>query len=170
VGKRGEREMNERIKELALQAGFDDFPNDENGIWITDGYWNIEIERFYEMAFEAGRMYGIQQSPAEPVRQAEVKMNEKEIREEFDREYKKHIKDIDETNFVKFKKPTYYIATHSDEDLQAAVLAMQTEYKKLHKVNQQIISALQNILSMADCSGDKAIFSEALSALKKATE
>jgi hypothetical protein len=66
--------------------------------------------------------------------------------------------------------PTYYIAKHSDEDLLAAVLAAQGEYKKLHKVNQQMMSALQNILSMADCSGDKAIFSEALSALKKATK
>ena len=163
--------MNERIKELAKKHYVRD-EHTEFGWRECDKYEfdPEEIERFYEMAFEAGRMYGIQQSPAEPVRQAEVKMNEQEIREEFDREYKKHIKDIDETNFVKFKKPTYYIATHSDEDLQAAVLAMQTEYKKLHKVNQQIISALQNILSMADCSGDKAIFSEALSALKKATE
>ena len=29
----------------------------------------------------------------------------------------------DETNFVKLKMPTYYIAKHSDEDLRAAVLA-----------------------------------------------
>jgi hypothetical protein len=49
-------------------------------------------------------------------------MNEKEINEDFDREYKKHIKDIDETNFVKIKMPTYYIAKHSDEDLRSAVL------------------------------------------------
>jgi hypothetical protein len=49
VGKRGEREMNERIKELARKAGFSDFPNDENGIWITDGYWDEQLERFAEL-------------------------------------------------------------------------------------------------------------------------
>ena len=41
--------MNERIKELARQAGFNDFPNDENGVWITDGYRNKELERFAEL-------------------------------------------------------------------------------------------------------------------------
>jgi len=41
--------MNERIKELARQAGFTDFPNDENGVWITDGYWNEELERFAKL-------------------------------------------------------------------------------------------------------------------------
>jgi hypothetical protein len=41
--------MNERIKELARQAGFTDFPNDENGVWITDGYWEEELERFAEL-------------------------------------------------------------------------------------------------------------------------
>jgi len=41
--------MNEHIRELALQAGFDDFPNDENGIWITDGYWDEQLERFAEL-------------------------------------------------------------------------------------------------------------------------
>jgi hypothetical protein len=41
--------MNERIKELARQAGFNDFPNDENGVWITDGYWEEELERFAEL-------------------------------------------------------------------------------------------------------------------------
>jgi hypothetical protein len=41
--------MNERTKELALQAGFDDFPNDENGVWITDGYWDEQLERFAEL-------------------------------------------------------------------------------------------------------------------------
>jgi hypothetical protein len=41
--------MNERIKELARQAGFNDFPNDENGVWITDGYWNEELERFADL-------------------------------------------------------------------------------------------------------------------------
>lgn len=34
------------IKEIAHQAGFNDFPNDENGVWITDGYWNEELETF----------------------------------------------------------------------------------------------------------------------------
>jgi hypothetical protein len=58
-------------------------------------------------------------------------MNEKEINEAFDREYKKHIKDIDENNFVKIKMPTYYIAKHSDEDLQAAVLAEREACAKL---------------------------------------
>jgi len=115
--------MNERIRELALQAGFDDFPNDENGIWITDGYWDEQLERFYEMAFEAGRMYGIQQSPAEPVSQVEVKMNEKEINEAFDREYEQYKNSPEHKHeFVKLKMPTYYIAKHSDEDLRAAVL------------------------------------------------
>jgi hypothetical protein len=61
-----------------------------------------------------------------------TKENMKEINEAFDREYekyknspeyKKHIKDIDEKDFVKIKMPTYYIAKHSDEDLRAAVLA-----------------------------------------------
>ena len=41
--------MNERIKELARQAGFNDFPDDKNGVWITDGYWNEELERFAEL-------------------------------------------------------------------------------------------------------------------------
>jgi len=58
-------------------------------------------------------------------------MNEKEINEAFDREYKKHIKDIDETNFVKLKMPTYYIAKHSDEDLRAAVLKEREACAKL---------------------------------------
>jgi len=41
--------MNERIKELAEQAGFNDFPDDKNGVWITDGYWEEELERFAEL-------------------------------------------------------------------------------------------------------------------------
>jgi hypothetical protein len=41
--------MNERIKELARQAGFNDFPNDVNGVWITDGYWEEELEHFAEL-------------------------------------------------------------------------------------------------------------------------
>jgi hypothetical protein len=44
--------MNERIKELAEQAGFNDFPNDVNGVWITDGYWEEELERFAELVAE----------------------------------------------------------------------------------------------------------------------
>jgi hypothetical protein len=43
----------------------------------------------------------------------------------------KHIKDIDETNFVKIKNPTYYIAKHSDEDLKSAVLAEREACAKL---------------------------------------
>lgn len=37
------------IKELAEQAGFNDFPNDENGVWITDGYWNEELQAFADL-------------------------------------------------------------------------------------------------------------------------
>ena len=44
--------INERIKELARQAGFNDFPNDVNGVWITDGYWEEELERFAELVAE----------------------------------------------------------------------------------------------------------------------
>jgi hypothetical protein len=44
--------MNERTKELARQAGFNDFPNDVNGVWITDGYWEEELERFAELVAE----------------------------------------------------------------------------------------------------------------------
>jgi hypothetical protein len=40
------------IKELAHQAGFDDFPNDERGIWVTDGYWDAEFKRFSELVAE----------------------------------------------------------------------------------------------------------------------
>jgi hypothetical protein len=59
-------------------------------------------------------------------------MNEKEINEDFDREYDKYKNSPDyKEGFVtdnmpqyyKIKMPTYYIAKHSDEDLQAAVLA-----------------------------------------------
>ena len=44
--------MNERITKLARQAGFSDFPNDENGVWITDGYWDEQLERFAELVAE----------------------------------------------------------------------------------------------------------------------
>ena len=66
--------------------------------------------------------------PREPIETYNIK----EINEAFDREYdkyknspeyKKHIKDMGEKDFVKIKMPTYYIAKHSDEDLRAAVLA-----------------------------------------------
>ncbi len=49
-------------------------------------------------------------------------MNEKEINEDFDREYERYSREHKE-GFVKIKMPTYYIAKHSDEDLRAAVLA-----------------------------------------------
>jgi hypothetical protein len=41
--------MDEQLKELARQAGFSDFPNDDNGVWITDGYWDEQLERFAEL-------------------------------------------------------------------------------------------------------------------------
>jgi hypothetical protein len=51
-------------------------------------------------------------------------MNEKEINEAFDREYEQYKNSPEHKyEFVKIKMPTYYIAKHSDEDLQAAVLA-----------------------------------------------
>jgi hypothetical protein len=49
-------------------------------------------------------------------------MNEKEINEDFDREYERYSREHKE-GFVKIKMPTHYIAKHSDEDLRAAVLA-----------------------------------------------
>jgi hypothetical protein len=44
--------INERIKELARQAGFNDFPDDKNGVWITDGYWDEQLERFAELVLK----------------------------------------------------------------------------------------------------------------------
>jgi hypothetical protein len=44
--------MNERITKLARQAGFTDFPDDKNGVWITDGYWDEQLERFAELVAE----------------------------------------------------------------------------------------------------------------------
>jgi hypothetical protein len=41
--------MNKRIKQLAEQAGFNYLPSSEDGVWITDGYWNEELERFAEL-------------------------------------------------------------------------------------------------------------------------
>jgi hypothetical protein len=49
-------------------------------------------------------------------------MNEKEINEDFDREYERYSREHKE-GFVKIKIPTYYIPKHSDECLRAAVLA-----------------------------------------------
>ena len=47
--------MNERITKLARQAGFTDFPNDKNGVWITDGYWDEQLERFAELVRQEER-------------------------------------------------------------------------------------------------------------------
>ena len=43
------------IIELARQAGFNDFPNDKNGVWVTDGYRNEELKRFAELVAAAER-------------------------------------------------------------------------------------------------------------------
>jgi len=51
--------MNERITKLARQAGFNDFPDDKNGIWITDGYWDEQLERFAELVRQDEREYEI---------------------------------------------------------------------------------------------------------------
>lgn len=51
--------MNERIKELAFKAGFS--LTAYEGLWEAE---NTDIERFYEMAFEAGRMVGFKQDKA----------------------------------------------------------------------------------------------------------
>jgi len=58
-------------------------------------------------------------------------MNEKEINEAFDREYDKYKNSPEYKKFVKIKMPQYYIAKHSDEDLQAAVLAEREACAKL---------------------------------------
>ena len=59
-------------------------------------------------------------------------MNEKEINGAFDREYEKYKNSHEyKEGFVKIKMPTYYIAKHSDEDLQAAVLAEREACAKL---------------------------------------
>jgi len=57
-------------------------------------------------------------------------MNEKEINEDFDREYERYSREHKE-GFVKLKMPTYYIAKHSDEDLRAAVLKEREACAKL---------------------------------------
>jgi hypothetical protein len=69
-------------------------------------------------------------------------MNEKEINEDFDREYDKYknnpeytanVKVVTDTttHYYKIKMPSYYIAKHSDEDLRAAVLAEREACAKL---------------------------------------
>ena len=58
-------------------------------------------------------------------------MNIKEINEAFDREYDKYKNSPEYKAFVKIKMPEYYIAKHSDEDLQAAVLAEREACAKL---------------------------------------
>jgi hypothetical protein len=58
-------------------------------------------------------------------------MNMDEINEAFDREYDKYKNSPDYKAFVKIKMPQYYIAKHSDEDLQAAVLAEREACAKL---------------------------------------
>ena len=87
-------------------------------------------------------------------------MNMKEINEDFDREYekyknspeyKKHIKDIGEKDFVKIKMPTYYIAKHSDEDLRAAVLAEReacaeiARFARMHSISDAIMKRGRNM-------------------------
>lgn len=57
-------------------------------------------------------------------------MNEKEINEDFDREYERYSREHKE-GFVKLTMPTYYLAKHSDEDLRAAVLAEREACAKL---------------------------------------
>jgi hypothetical protein len=47
--------IDERIKALARQAGFTDFPDDKNGVWITDGYWDEQLERFAELVRQEER-------------------------------------------------------------------------------------------------------------------
>jgi len=51
--------VNEHIKELAFKAGFS--LTAYEGLWEAE---NTDIERFYEMAFEAGRMVGFKQDKA----------------------------------------------------------------------------------------------------------
>jgi len=51
--------VNERIKDLAFKAGFS--LTAYEGLWEAE---NTDIERFYEMAFEAGRMVGFKQDKA----------------------------------------------------------------------------------------------------------
>jgi hypothetical protein len=69
-------------------------------------------------------------------------MNMDEINEAFDREYDKYknspeynvnLKVVTDTTtqYYKIKMPTYYIAKHSDEDLQAAVLKEREACAKL---------------------------------------
>lgn len=41
----------EQIAKLAKEAGFTDA--DENSVWITDGFWTLELERFAHLVYEA---------------------------------------------------------------------------------------------------------------------
>jgi len=41
----------EQIAKLAKDAGFTDA--DENSVWITDGFWTLELERFAHLVYEA---------------------------------------------------------------------------------------------------------------------
>ena len=42
----------EQIAKLAKESGFTDA--DENSVWITDGFWTLELERFFHAAYAAG--------------------------------------------------------------------------------------------------------------------
>lgn len=42
----------EQIVKLAKESGFTDA--DEYGVWITDGFWTLELERFFHAAYAAG--------------------------------------------------------------------------------------------------------------------
>lgn len=55
--------MNKKVIELALESGL--AYEMENGMyWVDAGPIDIHLERFYEMAFEAGRMVGFKQDKA----------------------------------------------------------------------------------------------------------
>jgi len=45
----------DEIIKLARDAGFTDA--DQNGVWITDGMWTKELERFFNLAFAAGAVH-----------------------------------------------------------------------------------------------------------------
>jgi hypothetical protein len=71
-------------------------------------------------------------------------MNEKEINEDFDREYERYSREHKE-GFVKM--PTYYIAKHSDEDLRAAVLAEREACAKLCEERERA-----NLYGVKECA------------------
>jgi len=72
-------------------------------------------------------------------------MNINEINEAFDREYEKYKNSPEyKEGFVKLKMPTYYIAKHSDEDLQAAVHAEREACAQLmEEVGRQTAAAIR---------------------------